>query len=201
MNGCADAILMASGFSRRFGARDKLLSQFGGRALASYTLELACGMPEFSNVIFVVANDEVARLADDLPVTVLRNGNPARGQCESIRLGVASASAQHYCFFPCDQPLLDEGAVRALISRAAPGLIVEPVFDGEPCSPSVFSANFRGELLAIPNGESGAYVKERNPGRVVRVRVEDWRLLADVDTSEELEALKAGTFYRKKKGT
>ncbi|MDR3311623.1 MAG: hypothetical protein LBS64_00615, partial [Spirochaetaceae bacterium] len=71
-----DAILMASGFSRRFGGADKLLAQVwdkGSRVsqkpLARYTLDLAIGLaaapdPCIARVYFVAANDAGALYAD-----------------------------------------------------------------------------------------------------------------------------------------
>ncbi|MDR0764564.1 MAG: nucleotidyltransferase family protein [Synergistaceae bacterium] len=182
----ARAVLMASGFSRRFGAEDKLLYPFRGKPLASYTVELACGMPEFSDVVMVAGSDEVAALASGTRARIVRNGAPERGVRESIKLGVGASGAEHFCFFPCDQPLMEAYVARALLERAAPGVIVEPVSGGLPGSPSVFSRSFRDELVSIPDGEGGAYVKKRNRSAVISVNFDDERVFADVDTLREL---------------
>jgi molybdenum cofactor cytidylyltransferase len=181
------AVLMASGFSRRFGAEDKLLYPFRGKSLASYTLELACGMPEFSDVVLVARSDKVAALASGTRARVIRNGAPERGIGESIRLGVLASRAEHFCFFPCDQPLMEAYAVRTLLGHAAPNVIVEPVSAGSPRSPSVFSGSFRDELTSIPDGEGGAFVKKRNRDAVISVNFDDERIFADVDTLSELK--------------
>jgi CTP:molybdopterin cytidylyltransferase MocA len=52
-----NAILMASGFSRRFGSANKLLATFRGKPLARHTLELACALDVF-NRVFLPANTE-----------------------------------------------------------------------------------------------------------------------------------------------
>lgn len=181
------AVLMGSGFSRRFGAEDKLLYPFQGKPLASYTIELACGMPEFSDVILATRSDEIAALASGTRVRVIRNGAPERGMGESIRLGVMASSAEYFCFFPCDQPLMEAYVVRALLERVAPNVIVEPVSGGLPRSPSVFSGTFRDELTSIPDGEGGTFVKRRNRDAIVSVNFGDERIFADVDTLSELK--------------
>ncbi|MDR1649308.1 MAG: nucleotidyltransferase family protein [Synergistaceae bacterium] len=186
------AVLMASGFSRRFGAEDKLLYPFRGKPLASYTVELACGMPEFSDVVLVARSDETAALASGTRARVVRNGAAERGVRESIKLGVAASRADYFCFFPCDQPLMEAYVVRALLERAAPGVIVEPVSGGLPRSPSVFSGSFRDELVSIPDGEAGAFVKKRNRYAVISVNFDDERIFADVDTSIELKHMGEG---------
>jgi molybdenum cofactor cytidylyltransferase len=186
MKGGVDAILMASGFSVRFGEDDKLLYPFMGKPLASYTLSLALSFGGFSSVIFVAANPLVARIAEGSDAVVVRNDNAFRGQCESIRLGVGMASGDYYAFFPCDQPLLDASTLRLLLANVAPGGIVEPIFNGRPSSPVIFSKFFRDELLSIPDGESGRWVKHRHPDHVVQVRVPNEDALSDIDTLPEL---------------
>jgi molybdenum cofactor cytidylyltransferase len=184
-----DAILMASGFSARFGEADKLLYPFRGKVLASHTLSLVLSIREFCSVIFVAANPSVASIAEGKPVTVVRNERPFRGQCESIRLGVGMATGDHYAFFPCDQPLLDADTVRLLLANAAPCRIVEPVRGGCSSSPVIFSAKFRGELLSIPDGKSGKWVKRMHPDCITRIKVRDEKILSDIDTLPELERL------------
>ena len=189
VSGSVDAILMASGFSRRFGGGDKLLHPFKGRPLASHALELACGMAEFERVIFVAASDEVARLAAGTRAVVVRNVSPDRGMRESVRLGVGESRARYYCLFPCDQPLLDADTVRVILARARPGAIVEPVAGGTRRSPSLFASEFRGDLLTIPPGGNGRLIKERNRDAIVPVAFGDVKIFSDIDTLDELNEL------------
>jgi len=191
------AILLAAGFSRRFGKQNKLLAPFGGRPLARHTLDLVCGAGLFEEVFFVYADKEVAALADGLEVTTVYNPAPEKGQAESVRLGLAAAGAvpDYYMFFPCDQPLLDTGTVKRLLEAAGPGRITEPVRTagvsggGPERGPCVFCASFRDELLALERGEHPRLLKERHPEAVVAVEIADPALLADVDTPEDLERL------------
>jgi molybdenum cofactor cytidylyltransferase len=182
-----DAILMGSGYSMRFGESDKLLHPFRGRALASHILDTVLATGCFTRVIFVAANPLVADLADGLDVAVIRNDAPWRGQCESIRLGVEASSSDHYFFFPCDQPLISAEMIRDLADHAAYGLIVEPVVRDIPSSPVIFSSAFRDELLSIPDGESGRWVKSRHLDKVMQVEIKDWSAMFDIDTPCDLD--------------
>ncbi|GHV54462.1 molybdenum cofactor cytidylyltransferase [Spirochaetia bacterium] len=190
-----DAILMASGFSRRFGGENKLLVPFRGKPLVRHTLELAAGHYGaacgglFHRVFFIVADEEMAAQGADLPVTIIRNNNPDLGQRESIRLGVSASEAEFYMFFPCDQPLLDEATLTLLLARRSEGRIVEPVFQGRPSSPSLFSSAFREELLNLGPGEHGRDIKHRHRDLVIGVEVPGPSILADIDTPETLKRL------------
>jgi len=160
----------------------------------------------FEKVFFVYADEAVAALADGLEVTTVYNTAPEKGQGESARLGLTAAiqsviGAEHdyYMFFPCDQPLLDQDTVRLLLDAACPGCITEPVCPGGNHSPSLFSASFLEELLALKQGEHPRLLKTRHPQSVVTVEIANPALLADVDTLEDLERLREwGTMSNEK---
>jgi molybdenum cofactor cytidylyltransferase len=185
------AVLMASGLSLRFGNENKLLVPFRGKALARYTLDLVCAMGCFGKIIFVAAGEETAALAGDLPLALVRNAAPEKGQRESVRLGVEAAgpACAYYIFFPCDQPLLDAASVRLVLEARRPGRIVEPRHQGRPGSPSLFSAAFRDELLALDEGESPRVIKARHPEAVTAVELDNPLALADIDSPEDLARL------------
>lgn len=181
-----DAILMASGDSARFGEADKLLAPFRGAPLLAHTIRLALGLGCFGSIFLVCASREVARLAEGLPVRVLDNRAPGRGMCESVRLGVEASGAEHYLFFPCDQPFLEKATVEAILAAGAPGRIVVPEYRGVPGNPTLFSAWFRGELLTLPDGEAPRRLKKRHPQAVDTVAVASPWPLRDIDTPEDL---------------
>lgn len=198
MDDRAYAVLMASGFSRRFGRANKLIVPFDGKPLARYTLELVSGMGGFFSKIFLVTPyDEVAFLAEDLPsVTVIRNRANEKGQRESVRLGVEAASLAgsslaagapvlkgevYYYFFPCDQPFLDPPTVKRVWEARRPGSIVQPCYRGDPGNPSLFSASFETELLSLGEGEHPRDIKKRHPASLITVEIPDPLPLTDVD--------------------
>lgn len=191
MTGTVDVILLASGFSRRFGGGNKLLRTFRGKTLIARALELACSLPYGGRVILVHAAAETAEAAGGFPVLSIRNQRPERGMSESVRLGVEASAAGQYLFMPCDQPLLDAAAVDAVVSRRAPGRIVVPRHAGSPGNPVLFSADFREELLTLPDGDSPRLLKKRHADSVLHVDIDNPLPLRDVDTEEDLRLLDA----------
>lgn len=188
------AILMAAGFSKRFQAENKLLAPVGGKPLARHTIELVCRSDLFSQRILISADKRVAALGEDLPVTPLHNDNPARGQCESIRLGVEAADADYYMFFPCDQPFLTERILQMLVQAAKPGCIVVPEVAGVPASPALFSAVFREELLSLPDRTAGKAVIRAHPEAVIHLQMQDPAAFADIDTREDIRQVGCSDF-------
>lgn len=184
-----DAILMASGFSRRFGSQNKLLANFNGKPLARLALELACSLPAISHVWFVCAQPQVAALAKGLPATVIHNATPELGACRSVQLGVAASSADYYLFFPCDQPLLDACTVNTVINAQQPGAIVQPAYRQAPGSPVLFSACYRKELLSLQPGQHAREIKKRHTEQLLTIHINHPEPLMDVDTQSDLQEL------------
>ena len=205
--GSVAAILMASGFSERFGGRNKLLVPFRGKPLVRYTLELACSFnglfseptnDSFENapgfpggIFFVAASNEVIALASDLPmVRSIKNLSPEKGLRESVRLGVeAAANAAYYLFFPCDMPFLDEDTVRCILEARRPGCIVEPRFRERPVNPCLFSAHFRENLLSLKEGETPRKIKASNPEAIRIVDIPKPLPVTDIDDEEKFRKL------------
>ncbi|MDR2393565.1 MAG: nucleotidyltransferase family protein [Treponema sp.] len=184
-----DAILLAAGFSKRFGPTNKLLVPFRGKPLARHTLDLVSGLGSFRRIFFVAAATEVQALAAGLPVRVIQNDHPEQGQRESIRLGVSASHGRYYLFFPCDQPLLEVDTVRSVLDLRRPGCIVQPAFKGVPGTPALFSAAFREELLALGPGEHPRDIKRRHPEAVITAVLEEGSSLRDIDDPSMLKRL------------
>ena len=186
------AILMASGFSERFGRQNKLLVDFRGKPLARYALELAAGIKFSGGIFFVASSPDVADLASGMSsVRVIKNTAPEKGLRESVRLGVEAAGNEpdHYLFFPCDQPFLDADTVRRVLDAGAPGCIVEPRYGGRPGNPCLFSAAFREELLSLNEGETPRLIKTRYPQALRGVEISNPLALEDIDDEETLKTL------------
>jgi molybdenum cofactor cytidylyltransferase len=172
------AVLMASGFSRRFGGRNKLLEPFRGKPLARHTLDLAAALAASfkGGIFFVVPDGEAASLAEGLSgLQTVRNNAPEKGQRESIRLGLeaawAFAAPAYFMFFPCDQPFLDAGTAGLILGARQPGRIVQPRCLGEPGSPVLFCRSFRDELLSLGQGGHGRDVILRHPGDLITIDI------------------------------
>ncbi len=193
---CVDAIVLASGFSRRFGHNNKLLYPFCGQPLASHTLKLLCGMSVFGRVLFVWASDEVKQLAAQYPVELIHNPNAHFDVGNSAKLGVQHSNAEHYMFFSCDQPLLTKELIHTMLHAQKPGHITVPCYGGQQSHPAVFSADFRQDFLALPHGVAPRIIKKHHAEKVQCIEVSSPYTLADVDTQEQLEALQS--YYQNK---
>ena len=111
--GRVDAVILASGLSRRMGC-NKLLLPLGGSTVLDQFLS---GFPYalFENVIVVHGEGEVAAIARRYPVVLCHNQNPEAGKSHSIHLGLSVSTAEDGVLFAvADQPLLTSGVIARL---------------------------------------------------------------------------------------
>lgn len=197
MKTTVDAILMASGFSKRFGDENKLTKEFCGIPLAQYTLQLVCNSRLYQNIYFITAQPEVATLCKQYPVKLLQNINPQRGQCESIRLGAQASEADFLHFFTCDQPLLTIEVLEKILKNKKAGYITQPTYKEHPVSPILFAKTFKNELIKLKDGETGKAIKKKHLNSIISVAFDTPYILEDIDTPEKFEELENVNLHKK----
>lgn len=107
-----DAVLLAGGRARRFGA-DKPAARVGGRALLEWTAAAAAGA---SRLIVVGPRRDV------LPgAVVVREDPPGAGPVPALRAGLAEVRAPRLALLAADLPFLRPAHVAALLEAMAEG--------------------------------------------------------------------------------
>ena len=146
-----NAIVLAAGFSRRFGSPKQLFA-FDGEPLIRRAARMATEVAE--TIVVIPCNARAIRSAVcDLEVVVVENAESDEGMASSIRAGVA-ASAGDVLLLVCDQPGVTAQHLRALAGTGA-ALAASGYDDGAFGIPALFAAHFRSELLSL-RGDTGA---------------------------------------------
>jgi molybdenum cofactor cytidylyltransferase len=180
-----NAIIMASGFSRRMG-RNKLMLLYNSKPLIDNVMDHIIGSG-LKSVFLVSGNEEILERGRLRNIKTIYNGSADAGQSESIKAGILNSPVcDGYMFFAGDQPLLDEETIRLLADRFEENkdLIIIPVFKGRKGSPVIFPKRFKEELLALSGDTGGREVIKNHPGSVLLVEVKDNSMLLDIDTKE-----------------
>ena len=94
-------------------------------------------------------------------------------------------------FLTGDQPLLDEELLECLLAKDKPGHIVIPRSCRGPCSPVLFCASFREELMGTTGDIGGRDVWGKHPEQCLFVEVPNSVRLMDIDTPEQYRRLLA----------
>jgi molybdenum cofactor cytidylyltransferase len=194
-------VIPAAGFSRRFGAADKLTADIGGIAMIRRVCERVVASRVAVCLVAVrpEAHQVVASLLG-LPISVVENPLADSGMGSSIAAGVAALDQTVTGAFvlPADMPAMTSEFLDELIAR----------FEAEGCARIVMPETARGEqrnpvlwprayfpALRELAGEGGAKGLLRSlPDETVRrVTAADERIFADIDTLQDLADIRGGS--------
>jgi len=181
------AILLAAGFSRRFGS-DKRRHVLGdGRSLLQASVALYAAA--FARLVVVLrpGDDDLAAGVEALcpHAQIVRCADAAEGMGRSLAAGARAARTWGYAFVAlADMPWVRPETLQRLrraLEAAAEDAIVVPVHQGRPGHPVGFAARYL-DALAELGGEAGARrVVEAAGERVLRIEVDDPGVLKDLD--------------------
>ncbi|MCP1111136.1 molybdenum cofactor cytidylyltransferase [Lachnospiraceae bacterium PF1-21] len=190
------AILLASGFSKRF-ADDKLLMDFSGKPVIEYTME-AISHADVSEKLLIQRDHTYTDLGNKYGFQSIKNTKAKLGQSQSLLLGVKHCPEnQAMMFFVADQPLLTTGIINKLITthRENPEQIILPVINGQDKNPVIFPAAFRPALLEVTGDQGGRSIIKAFPDKIKRVAFDDPLCFTDIDTYSDYQRLLSEKTY------
>lgn len=196
------AIVLASGFSRRFDDQiNKLLVTFHNKPIYQWSLDLIRDL-SFFEVLVIARDKEILDYAKANGFKPIENYQAAEGISASIRLGVTNASIETdgYMFFTADQPLLKKADILKLFEAysAHDDCIIVPVTSGRRGSPTIFSEFYKQPLLSLEGESGGKAVMNQYPDKIIKVEIENSEALEDIDTMEDFRQLERMPFNNKK---
>lgn len=193
-------IVLAAGLGKRFaGSGPKLAalvdpSGDSGDASCSVlgvTLQnaIASGLP-----VVVVTTAELAPLARqhlaERDVIVVPTHAPGRGMGDSIAAGVsARAGAAGWLLLPGDMPRVPASAVQQVAQALSTHAVAYAQYRGLRGHPVGVSAELYSELVALSGDDGARRLVARYPAQAVDV--DDAGVLIDIDTVQDLAALRA----------
>jgi len=183
------AILIAAGCSRRMGDEDKLLLPYRGETLLQHAVNLLLALPVYERIL-VTKEALLPGLALPPGIKTIGNLYPEEGQSESMKLGVLAAMGDWYFFMAADQPKLTTRDLMPLLACAKDAKsIIYPEVNQKPCTPVLFSASFRDELLAVHGDRGGRAVRAAHPEACLPVRMDNPGHFIDIDDEDDYQAL------------
>lgn len=182
-------IILAAGFSNRMG-QDKLLLEIEGQKILERVI-LATKNSQLDDIVLIYRTKEVKELGEKYNIKTLYNKNAKLGQSQSVILGVQEAEGDAYMFFVGDQPYLTSNLIDNIIleHKRDKNKIVIPYYKNNICMPILFPSNYRENLLHVEGDKGGKEIIANNPDMIIRVDVEEEKLICDVDTQEDYEKL------------
>lgn len=193
------ALLLAAGSASRMGGLPKCLLQWDGRSLIERQIQAlqACGISEIVVVLGHYA-PTIEPVLRDGPARIVHNPQPQAGQASSLRWGLAALEPAQpngfdtYYIGLADQPLIDAPEINDLLTahaqRPAGRSFTQPLVNGLPGNPVVFTAQVRQELLQATGESGGRQWQQAHPDQVYRWPTDNPNYRIDLDSPEDLQA-------------
>jgi len=189
-------ILLAAGFSRRFGASNKLLQPMAdGRPIALAAAEnLTQAIPTCIAVVRP-ENTALAALLKQAGLTVFSCKESEQEMADSlsaaIRFSANFEAASHgFVIALADMPYIQPATIRTVAnSLNSSESIIIPTYHGQRGHPVGFAAKYRSELENLQGDEGARSIVKRYADAVCLLACEDAGILADIDTPQDLERI------------
>jgi len=187
-------ILLAAGFSRRFGISDKLLQALpDGNPIALASAKRLIEAIPLSIAVVRPENKALALLLQDAGLKVFFCSEQETEMADSLSAAIKfsasfSESSDGLVIALADMPYIDSKTAAAIASKLSEGAsIVVPTYQGKRGHPVGFSAKFRADLESLHGDEGARSILKRYPEEVVFLECDDSGILADIDTPADLK--------------
>ncbi|ADI30610.1 nucleotidyltransferase family protein [Methylotenera versatilis] len=187
-------ILLAAGFSRRFGISDKLLQALpDGNPIALASAKRLIEAIPLSIAVVRPENKALALLLQDAGLKVFFCSEQETEMADSLSAAIKfsasfSESSDGFVIALADMPYIDSKTAAAIASKLSEGAsIVVPTYQGKRGHPVGFSAKFRADLESLHGDEGARSILKRYPEEVVFLECDDSGILADIDTPADLK--------------
>ena len=192
------AIVLAAGRSARIGGTNKLLAKVGGVPILLRVIA-ALRSSRARPIIVVTGHDANAinRLLSDVSVQCVHNPDFDSGLSSSLRRGLSALPQEIEAVLIClgDMPRLTATHIDQLIDAFDPAqgrAICVPTWHRQRGNPVLWARDFVPEMMQLSGDQGARPLFERHRDLLYHVEMPDAGVLLDVDTPEDLKALRFG---------
>jgi molybdenum cofactor cytidylyltransferase len=180
------AIVLAAGFSSRFGSSKLLAGLSGGKRVFQQTVErIAEAFPER----FVITRPEMVAALQELAqgTSILSFEHADQGMGATLAFAAQQIGDWDGCVVCLgDMPFIETSTYRRIAELVTAGSIVTPTFNSKMGNPVAFGKNLYTDLEALTGDSGGRKLTSMYPQAVRELQVSDPGILNDIDTPEEL---------------
>ncbi|MDB9968274.1 nucleotidyltransferase family protein [Gammaproteobacteria bacterium] len=180
------AIVLAAGFSSRFGSSKLLAELSSGKTVFQQTVErVAEAFPER----FVITRPKMVAALQELAegTSILSFEHADQGMGATLAFAAQQIGDWDGCVVCLgDMPFIETATYRRIAELVTTGSIVTPTFDSKMGNPVAFGKNLYTDLEALTGDSGGKKLTSMYPQSVRELQVSDPGILHDIDTPEEL---------------
>lgn len=188
-------ILLAAGFSRRFGLTNKLLQRLpDDRPIALASAENLIKSIPVSIVVLRPKNKDLTELMQIAGLNIVYCKDDDQEMTDSLAAAIRfsanlKAANDGFVIALADMPFIQTETILAVANKVANGAsIVIPTYQNQRGHPVGFSAKFRNELQNLQGDEGARAIIKRSSNEVKLLATPDAGILIDIDTPNDLIA-------------
>lgn len=183
------ALLLAAGFSNRFGSAKLLAPLNNGELVFQQTLSrLGAALTDVVVITRPELDENLKPYAPGLHVFA----EAERGMGASLAYGIELAAQWDACLIClADMPFIQTESYKEIARSARTDNIIIPQYQGNPGNPVAFGSHFFHELGGLSGDAGGRSVVRQHISRVLKLDIDDPAILADIDTPQDLSHLQA----------
>lgn len=182
-------ILLAAGFSRRFGAADKLLQVLpDGRPIALASAESLIKAIPISIAVVRPENTALAELLLNTGLKIVLCHESDQEMADSLATAIRfssnfEASSDGFVIALADMPFIQSSTITKVATKlSSSASIIIPSYLGQRGHPVGFAAKFRDALESLHGDEGARSIIKRYPNEVHLLPCNDAGILTDIDT-------------------
>lgn len=186
-------ILLAAGFSRRFGQHDKLMQRLpDGRIMAVAAAQPMVDALPCCVAVVRAGNSGLAEALIALGMHVVFCQQQAIEMADSLVKGVQYAAGllpdnNGFVIALGDMPYISAKTIRAVADQVMAGAeIVQPAYHGQRGHPVGFSSKYQDDLLRLKGDEGARSIIQQHKEQLKLLPCDDAGILADIDTPADL---------------
>lgn len=178
------AIILAAGFSNRFGSSKLLAKLDNGNTVFQQTLlNVSAAIPS----VLVVSRPEIAPEIAKYSCDVLIFENADQGMGASLSFAAKQIGNWAGCLVCLgDMPFIEISTYRSIAAQLTKTRIIIPTYQSKAGNPVAFGAEYFNQLRTLDGDSGGKSIISSNPESVLRMAVDDAGILQDIDTEADL---------------
>ena len=179
------AIVLAAGFSNRFGSLKLSAELNNGSTVFEQTLQrIRASVPEYK----VITRPEIAHQLNSVETKLNIFHDAEKGMGSTIAFSIGLIDDWDACLIClADMPFIQEDTYRRLATELTSENIVSPFYEQQAGNPMGFGRKFFPELTQLSGDSGGKPIVQAHKASVVRVRIEEPTILYDIDTPQDLD--------------
>ena len=183
------ALILAAGFSRRFGS-NKLVAELPNKR--PLILETISNIQQATTNVSVVVQEgdsETKNLLINTDINIISFDNANHGIGASLAYGVQqTADWAGWLVCLADMPHIKPCTYRALLNNISRSNIVLPTYNNRIGNPVGFGSSFYDALIQLSGDTGGKGIVQKNPRAITQCAVDDSAIFFDIDSKEDIQA-------------